>query len=63
LRKAVSVVKSRTSAHELAIREFRLGSSGLQVGNALQDFEGVLAGLASYHGSTALLGEGQAAVR
>lgn len=63
LRKAVSVVKSRTAAHELAIREFRLGANGLQVGDALEDFEGVLSGLPSYHGGTALLGDGQAAVR
>ena len=62
LRKAVSVVKSRTTAHELAIREFRMGASGLQVGDALQDFEGVLSGLPSYHGGTALLSDGQAAV-
>jgi circadian clock protein KaiC len=32
LLKAVSVVKSRTSEHELTIREFRLGKSGIEVG-------------------------------
>ena len=57
LLKAVSVVKSRTSLHELTIREFRLGKSGLEVGDALEDFEGVMAGVASYKGSTPLLGD------
>ena len=61
LRKAVSVVKSRTADHELAIREFRLGPGGLEVGLALQDFEGVLSGLPSYRGSTPLLGGNNAA--
>jgi circadian clock protein KaiC len=57
LLKAVSVVKSRTSEHELTIREFRLGKSGIEVGQALQDFEGVMSGVASYKGATPLLGE------
>jgi circadian clock protein KaiC len=57
LLKAVSVVKSRTSEHELTIREFRLGKNGVEVGQALQDFEGVMSGIASYKGSTPLLGE------
>jgi circadian clock protein KaiC len=57
LLKAVSVVKSRTSEHELTIREFRLGKKGVEVGEALQDFEGVMAGAASYRGATPLLGD------
>ena len=55
VRTAVSAVKSRTSAHERAIREFRLGSDGLQVGEALRDFDGVLGGLPSYRGRTPML--------
>ncbi|VWX58231.1 Circadian clock protein KaiC [Burkholderiales bacterium 8X] len=58
LLKAVSVVKSRTQAHELTIREFRLGKGGVEVGQALTDFVGVLKGVASYAGSQALLGDG-----
>jgi circadian clock protein KaiC len=57
LLKAVSVVKSRTSAHELTIREFRLTSDGIQVGQALADFEGVLTGVATYRGGMALLAD------
>ena len=59
--KAVSVVKSRTTDHERTIREFRLGPRGIQVGQALSDFEGVLTGVASYRGALPLLGDADAA--
>jgi circadian clock protein KaiC len=52
---AVSVVKSRSSAHERTIREFRLGSTGVRVGQALTDFQGVMAGVQTYRGDLALL--------
>jgi circadian clock protein KaiC len=55
VRTALSAVKSRTSAHERTIREFTLGPGGLCVGEALRDFVGVLSGLPSYAGDTALL--------
>ena len=57
LLKAVSVVKSRTSAHELTIREFRLTSEGIQVGHAFTDFEGVMTGVATYRGDMPLLAD------
>jgi circadian clock protein KaiC len=57
LLKAVSVVKSRTSAHELTIREFRLGPGGVEVGQALTDFEGILSGVTSYKGRLPLLSD------
>jgi len=57
LLKAISVVKSRTSEHELTIREFRLGVAGIEVGAALTDFEGVLTGVTSYKGRLPLLGD------
>ena len=55
VRSAVSSVKSRTSAHERTIREFSLTVGGLRVGEALRDFAGVLSGLPTYTGSSALL--------
>lgn len=61
LLKAVSMVKSRTNAHEQTIREFRLGPAGLEVGQELIDFEGVLTGAAAYRGSVPLLGESKVA--
>lgn len=53
--KAISIAKSRTTAHQTSIREFRLGAGGIEVGLPLKDFEGVLAGLPSYRGETPLL--------
>jgi len=60
LLKAVSVVKSRISAHELTIREFRLTSQGIEVGEALTDFEGVMTGVATYRGDMPLLSDADA---
>jgi circadian clock protein KaiC len=57
LLKAMSMVKSRTNAHEQTIREFRLGPTGIEVGEALSDFEGVLSGATVYRGAVPLLGE------
>ena len=55
LRSALAVIKSRASPHERTIREFKLGPEGLQVGEALRDFEGLLTGLPSYKGQVPLL--------
>ncbi|RZL90379.1 MAG: circadian clock protein KaiC [Variovorax sp.] len=57
LLKAMSVIKSRASAHASTIHQFRLGPSGLEIGEALTDFEGVMAGLPRYRGRTSLLGD------
>ena len=53
--KAVSVAKSRTTEHESSIREFRLTAHGIDIGDPLKDFEGVLTGLPTYRGTTPLL--------
>ena len=55
--KAVSVAKSRVTEHEASIREFSLSNGGLQVGDPLKDFEGVLTGLPAYRGTTPLMAE------
>ncbi len=55
VRTALSVVKSRVNAHERTIRELRFGRGGRQVGDALDDFEGVLSGLPAYRGKVAML--------
>ena len=62
LLKAISVIKSRTLAHETTIREFRLGSSGVEIGEPLTDFRGILSGAAQYTGRHPLLGGGEAPV-
>ncbi len=45
VRRAISVVKKRTSAHETTIREYRMHSSGISLGEPLTDFHGVLRGV------------------
>ncbi|MGJ7512288.1 ATPase domain-containing protein [Variovorax sp. GT1P44] len=57
LLKAMAVIKSRASAHASTIHQFRLGPGGLEIGEALTDFEGVMAGLPRYRGRTSLLGD------
>ena len=44
VRRAASVVKRRCGPHEVLIRELTVAASGLQVGDALQAFRGVLTG-------------------
>ncbi|HEX8155341.1 MAG TPA: ATPase domain-containing protein [Thermoanaerobaculia bacterium] len=44
LRKAVSVVKKRSGAHEKAIRPLTIGPEGLRVGPPLTEFHGVMSG-------------------
>jgi circadian clock protein KaiC len=50
IRKAVSVVKKRTSKHETAIRELQLGPRRVTVGQALDEFHGILTGTPRYTG-------------
>ncbi len=44
VRQAISVLKKRSGAHEKTIREFKIGKNGLQVGEPLAQFHGVLTG-------------------
>jgi circadian clock protein KaiC len=56
MRSAVTALKSRINQNERTIREFRLSRGvGLQVGEPLADFEGVMSGMPSYAGGTTLL--------
>jgi circadian clock protein KaiC len=50
VRRALSVMKKRTSTHEATIRELRLGPDRLYVGQAQSDFQGVLTGVPQYIG-------------
>ncbi len=45
VRRAISVVKKRTGAHEDTIREYRIGSAGISLGKPLIEFQGVLRGV------------------
>ncbi|SPB14401.1 Non-specific serine/threonine protein kinase [Caballeronia novacaledonica] len=53
VRRAVSVIKKRTGAHEESIREFRIGATGLVLGAPLEDFQGVLRGVPTFVGNSA----------
>jgi len=55
VRRALSVVKKRTGSHEDTIREFRITARGIEVGPALQEFQGVLRGVPTYVGGGAPL--------
>jgi circadian clock protein KaiC len=50
VRRAMSVIKKRTGAHESTIREFRIGNDGLSIGEPLNGFQGVLRGVPTYLG-------------
>jgi circadian clock protein KaiC len=45
VRRAVSVIKKRMGAHENTIREYRIHSGGIEVGQPLTGFSGVLRGV------------------
>jgi circadian clock protein KaiC len=52
VRQAISVIKKRTGQHERTIRELKLSSSGISIGEPLREFEGVLTGVPSYVGAS-----------
>lgn len=60
VRKAISMMKKRSGAHERSIRELRMVSGGIEVGAPLSDFQGILSGspvsLAPFDGKGALNG-------
>jgi len=45
VRRAMSVIKKRMGPHEDTIREYQITASGLQVGQPLRNFQGVLRGV------------------
>ena len=51
IKKAISVIKHRKSAHEETIRELRLTPEGIRIGDVLHNFRGVLTGFPEYLGS------------
>ena len=55
VRRAMSVVKKRTGAHEDTIREYRIGANGIALGDPLTQFQGVLRGVPVMVGGDATL--------
>ena len=50
VRRAMSIIKKRTGAHESTIREYRIDGRGLTIGQPLDGFQGVLRGVPVYVG-------------
>ena len=58
VRRAVSVIKKRSGAHESSIREFAIGKEGLSVGEPLEQFQGVLRGVPTIQNDLPMLRSG-----
>ncbi|KQW29692.1 circadian clock protein KaiC [Rhizobium sp. Root274] len=54
VRRAISVIKKRTGSHEDTIREYRIGSRGLTLGEPLSGFQGILRGVPLFVGDKQL---------
>lgn len=50
VRQAISVIKTRTARHERTIREYRIETDGLRLGEPLAAFQGVLTGVPTFSG-------------
>lgn len=59
VRRAITVQKRRTGGHERTIRELRITDQGLEIGEPLANFEGVLTGRPRYLGAGAALLDGE----
>ena len=55
IRRAISVLKKRTGAHESALRELKIDGGGIRVGEKLAGFRGVLTGTPTLEGKVELL--------
>jgi circadian clock protein KaiC len=53
IRKAISVQKKRSGAHETSIRVLTFDGGGIHVGEPLEDFEGILTGVPKFLGGAA----------
>lgn len=61
VRRALSVIKKRSGAHEKTIREFTIDAHGLTVGAPLTNFHGVLRGVPNFVGQgSGLMGDASA---
>ena len=58
VKRAISVLKNRTSSHEDTIREFWMGARGLILGKPLEEFQGVLRGIPTFVGNAGKVGTG-----
>jgi len=52
VRRAISVIKKRTGIHGATIREYRIDSRGLTIGEPLDGFQEILRGVPVYAGDS-----------
>ncbi|MCE9562129.1 MAG: AAA family ATPase [Planctomycetes bacterium] len=57
IRQAVSVFKKRTGLHQRTVRELRITEAGVQVGEPLVGFRGIMTGTPEYEGKTRMIGQ------
>jgi circadian clock protein KaiC len=55
IHQAVSVFKKRTGAHERALRQLRISARGVEVGEPLREFRGIMTGVPQFDGNGAIL--------
>jgi circadian clock protein KaiC len=56
VRKAISAVKNRSTQHEDTIREIRLSAGAIEIGEPLDQFQGIMTGIPSFIGTVEQLG-------
>ena len=52
IKQAISVFKKRTGSHERFLRELRVTSNGMEIGEPLRQFRGIMTGVPQYEGTT-----------
>jgi circadian clock protein KaiC len=48
IHKAISIVKKRSGQHETSIRSLQMGKDGLQIGEPLENYRGVMSGIPNF---------------
>jgi circadian clock protein KaiC len=55
IRQAITVFKKRTGSHDRSVRQLKIDSVGVQVGEPLREFRGIMTGVPQYEGPVRLL--------
>jgi circadian clock protein KaiC len=63
IHQAVSVFKKRTGSHQRTVREVRITTDGVTVGEPLVGFRGIMTGTPEYEGETRMIGQGGAGAK
>jgi circadian clock protein KaiC len=50
IKRAISVFKKRTGAHKQTIHQLSISSTGVEIGDPLRGFSGIMTGVPEYHG-------------